>query len=673
MPDLTTRTTKYRPDIDGLRAVAVSAVVLYHAYPFLLPGGYVGVDIFFVISGYLIAGILLKELETDSFSLRAFWMRRVRRLFPAAAVVLATTIALFWNVLNPEAMRDFSHSFVAQIFFVSNVHFWQTSSYFDVAASAKPLLHTWSLSVEEQFYLFFPILLWAVHRYCRRLLVPLLVLAIVTSLGLSIVGTSRFESAAFYLLPFRAWELGIGALLAAMTLKYSRVIEAAESVPGLVSGLGIAALLLTFLRFNDFTPFPSYTALVPTVGTALLIAGGAQASPVTFLLRTRPVVFIGKISYSLYLWHWVVLTYLRNTTLGEVSTPKVTVGVIVSIVLAVLTYFFVECPTRRNKLVFSNVRLITVSGVAASGMLVAASVIEASDGFRDRLTMPESEFARSSRTECLLPEAGQPVFCEIGAADVPPTFLAVGDSHNFALLPAFQALAAERGIKGLFAAGVGCLPLVDVVPVRNADEAARCERIMRDTMSILEGGKIRKLVLTARWIMYYNDESPDHRHQAILLDGVYATGVDTSQRIFERQLHATLKRLAELGVEVYVVHQVPHQYLDPRDALMRAEHLEVDPNTLTVEYEEHLKLHKPIVELFSSYESIKQVTTAESLCNENCVMFTTTGMPLYSDDDHLSRRGALRVVPALAPLFDDLSGKRPLYSLDTAEPVTDQK
>ena len=335
----------YRRDIDGLRALAVLPVVFFHL-GWGAPGGFVGVDVFFVISGFLIGSIVIREIETGTFSLLRFWERRVRRILPAlTVVVIATAIAgIVWMI--PDHLEELGKSIMAQPALVANVYFWQESGYFETAAEYQPLLQTWSLAVEEQFYLFFPLVMILLFKLGRRGAFIGVLSLIAASLAWSIIGTKAYPSLAFYLLPSRIWELDLGVILALLQIKRERPRWVNETL----SWGGIACILVAVFTFDLNTPFPGYTALLPCLGAAFVIFGNAQGatSSVAFL-GWGPIRFIGLISYSLYLWHWPLIVFARYQSSGELSSSTKGAILVLSLVLAILSWRFVERPFRKAK------------------------------------------------------------------------------------------------------------------------------------------------------------------------------------------------------------------------------------------------------------------------------------------------------------------------------------
>ena len=293
----------YRADVDGLRALAVIPVVLFHA-ALGFPGGFVGVDIFFVISGYLITTIIAKEMVQGEFQMKNFWERRIRRILPAAAVMSLFVLIAGACILLPFQFQDLGKSSIAQTLMVSNFYFWQQDGYFAAPSDFEPLLHTWSLAVEEQFYFIFPVLMVFLFKKGRHHLIRWTSILFALSFIWSIYGVTHYPSATFYLLPARGWELLIGALIALVPMR----IPKAYGLPQILSWTGFALIFYAYTRYSLSTTFPGLSAAPPVLGTALLIIANRDSLTLPGkILALPPIVFIGKISYSLYLWHWPLL------------------------------------------------------------------------------------------------------------------------------------------------------------------------------------------------------------------------------------------------------------------------------------------------------------------------------------------------------------------------------
>ena len=299
---------KYRPDIDGLRAIAVLAVLFYHVRTGAVHGGFVGVDVFFVISGYLITGIIHNDVVAGRFSIRRFYDRRIRRIFPALFAVLFATTVAGAAFLLPSEFATYANSLAATTLFASNIYFAAHAGYFAPGALNTPLLHTWSLAVEEQFYLLFPIALALAYKYFPKRLRLTVALCCILSFVVSAYGVAIDPQRTFFSSLARAWELLLGSLLALNAFPQVRSAAVKEAA----ATLGIVAIVACAIFYSDATPFPGISALIPTAGTALIIWSGVNTvTRVTALLSLRPVVFVGLISYSLYLWHWPMIVFTR--------------------------------------------------------------------------------------------------------------------------------------------------------------------------------------------------------------------------------------------------------------------------------------------------------------------------------------------------------------------------
>lgn len=355
---------RYRPEIDGLRAVAVLPVILFHAGFGSFAGGFVGVDVFFVISGYLITSIILADMDEGKFRISTFYERRARRILPALFLVMAACIPFAFMWLLPRDLKDFFQSIVAVSTFSSNILFWRESGYFDVAAELKPLLHTWSLAVEEQYYIFFPLFLIVMWRLGKRWIMLAFVILAIMSLALAQWLVYRDAAAAFFLLPTRVWELLFGALVA---LYFNRNGDARfdPRVSQVLSLVGLGLITFSVFAFSEETPFPSLYALAPTVGAVLIILFTQPGTLVSAILGHRLVVGIGLISYSAYLWHQPLLAFARHRSISAPSPVEMGILCLVTIPIAYLTWRYVESPFRNKKRV-SRRFIFASSGVVAA-------------------------------------------------------------------------------------------------------------------------------------------------------------------------------------------------------------------------------------------------------------------------------------------------------------------
>ena len=361
---------KYRSEIDGLRAVAVLPVILFHAGFESFSGGFVGVDVFFVLSGYLITSILLAEIAEGRFSLLGFYERRARRILPALYFVMLVTLPVAFRLMLPDEFEGFTHALISVLFFASNIYFWQTTDYFSRAAEENPLLHTWSLGVEEQYYMLFPLGLVLLWRLGPRGALAGIVAGSLGSLVLAELAVHRWPVPTFFLLPTRAWELGLGSL-AAFHLSRRGLVRAPGRLAGAAAAAGLVMILASVALYDGDTPFPGLYALLPTVGTVLVVLYADPASLAGRLLSWRPVVFLGLISYSAYLWHQPLLVFARLASFRLPGDGLMLGLSVLSLVLAALTWRYVERPFRDRRVIAA--RGILVQGLAASaGLLLLA-------------------------------------------------------------------------------------------------------------------------------------------------------------------------------------------------------------------------------------------------------------------------------------------------------------
>lgn len=475
----------YRRDIDGLRAVAVLPVLLYHAGIPGFSGGFVGVDVFFVISGYLITSLIREEVERGAFSTVRFYERRVRRIFPALfAVLLGVSIAAALLYL-PNDIERYGVSLLGATFFGSNIIFWQQANYFGVAATLKPLLQTWSLAVEEQFYILFPLFVALVHRLAPRHLAAAVGAVFAASFALSMWATSHAPGAAYYMAPPRAWELLMGALLALGALPELRSQVQRE----LAAFGGLLLIAVAVNRLDTSTPFPGLAALLPCVGATLLLQAGRNGTSWTGrALSGRLPVGIGLISYSLYLWHWPALAMVRYVQVRELSPLVATACLGVSTLLAIASWRWVERPFRsaaqvsRRRIFQYAAAAMLVAGLAGVGMMTLARVIRpVSPTIRTILDYVDYPLAKAASrsgvcfatTEmgerydadlCLKPKAGR------------PGYLLIGDSHAAHLWYGLDQVLPEINVMQSTAAG--CKPLVSVL----GHEDTACLRLANRTL-----------------------------------------------------------------------------------------------------------------------------------------------------------------------------------------------
>lgn len=493
---------KYRPEIDGLRAIAVLLVVIFHAAPELAPGGYVGVDIFFVISGFLITGIIWEALEAKKFSLGWFYSRRVKRIFPALFLVLLFVCVVGWFMLLPDEYERLGKHVAGGAAFVSNLLLWKESGYFEVVAETKPLLHLWSLGIEEQFYIVWPLGLYVLHRL-RLNLYPALLVVIALSFALNLYQVGNDPVAAFYSPFARFWELALGGLLACHGMRQADAV-ASSALAETKAWLGLLLIAGAVVLLRKDSQFPGWWALMPTLGAALLISAGSQSWICRNVLSLRGMVFVGLISYPLYLWHWPLLVFSRIHESGHPSAGIRLLAVLSSIVLAWLTFRFVEKPIRFGAGRNSGRRVALVCTPLVL-VLVVGIVVHVNDGFASRFPNEIQELANFKydpsipyrERSCFL-LATQPASSFGACADGPKgarqdTMLLWGDSYAAALYPGYKHVL-EGKARLLQLTAVGCPPAVGFTA-----GGRRCEDIVNEVMHRVEAEKVGHVVIAARW------------------------------------------------------------------------------------------------------------------------------------------------------------------------------
>ena len=621
--------TTYRPDIDGLRAVAVLPVVLFHAGIQVIGGGYVGVDVFFVISGYLITSMISADIRAEKFSIARFYERRIRRIFPALfVVVVAASIAAWW-LLPPFDLADYGRSSLATSAFGSNFLFWIQSGYFDAPAHLKPLLHTWSLAVEEQFYIFFPLLLLLLRRRNRRTQLAVLGGLFVVSLAACIWMTRRGPATAFYLSPFRGWELLTGSLLALGAVPPLTRPVLREGF----AAVGLALIGWSVLGFTEATPFPGAHALAPCVGAGLIIHAGTDGrSLVGRLLASEPLVFIGKISYSLYLWHWPFLIFAGFWFVEPMTASQSAIVIGLSGITSILSWRFVEQPIRRTKSLTRR-QIFAWAAVATAIVVAFGASTQVTHGWPRRATVEARRLdaARADRSpdreRCHASDARLIPFarkCTYGAQPSAPTIAIWGDSFAAELGYELGQIEKARGQTLLYISFSACGPAVGVF-----DDDPRCERHNEDVLDhLVQSKSLEQVVLVARYVAY------EHRDGGRFLAGFAQVA----------------KRLADAGKRVIVVYPIPAPPGHVPSILARLAMLGRDLHEAEIDRATYERANHDTIAALDElvrHPGIRGAHPESVLCGaDKCEVMAGTQV-LYFDVDHLSRTGARLVIPTL--------------------------
>ncbi|MFG1300127.1 acyltransferase family protein [Xanthobacter sp. V3C-3] len=566
----------YRSDIDGLRAVAVGSVVLYHARFPPFSGGFIGVDVFFVISGFLITSIIYREISNGNFSLVDFYDRRIRRIFPALFTVIAVTTLLCALILMPRQMMEYVQMLPPAALFYANIYFQNLLNYFGPKAAEAPLLHLWSLAVEEQFYIFFPLVLFALMRLGGRkvALAGLTLIAIVSAVyAQSIVEVDRH--AAFYLLTSRAWELLVGSLLALFA--WPRI---PQKVAGWVAAAGALAIVVPVFLYDHDTPFPGLTAAPPVLGAAAIIYAGsfAPSGIVSRILSLRPMVYVGRISYSLYLWHWPLLvlpTILRGRSLTHIQSGLL---VVLAIALSALTLKYIETPMRRSDALGGRrmTRIAAGAGAILATILVAVGIERAGQGFfsispvgamAEAAADDKSTFQRDCNNEKKFwSEADMKPMtaCGIGPGLAKGTYDVVmwGDSHAGATFLGIAEQVAAMGYTARLQTMAGCPPLIGGVARRDLVLSSFCTTFNASVIDEIRRVKPKVVILVGRWALWTTMAGAGFTLITDELPGGQELNPRNSSRVFVHMLDRTVTTLREIGSQVIVLGQSP-QYPNP--------------------------------------------------------------------------------------------------------------
>lgn len=630
---MSTATIPYRADVDGLRAVAVLSVLLFHA-GLGCPGGFVGVDIFFVISGFLITSLVVKELDHSKFQLVEFWERRVRRIVPALSVSIAFTILLGWCCYLPSDFAQLGKATIAQGAVISNMFHWRSIGYFTPSTDAFPLLHTWSLAVEEQFYIVLPLLLLFIRRWCWKWLPLLLAVGFSVSLALSVWLVQTRPDAAFYLLPSRAWELLIGAMLAACPTWGHSISPRMKAG---VAALGMVTLLGTIALYSEELPFPGLLALLPTLGTAAVIWANRDGQTVIGRwLSWSPMLFVGKISYSLYLIHWPLFAVANYWFRDEITWTARSALTCASFVLAVLSWRFVETPFRKREVLSQRPALFTWAAITTvllmgCGFIIARGGISQHFDPRVLAWLPPTSDRTYSDAQLSFQDAIAGKLFEFGPAESQTSILVWGDSHAMSLMPVFEQYCRSHQIRGYAGMYSNTPPLLDFVASERFGLKAKTPEFSSAVLKSAIHKRVQTVILIGAWNQYA--EHPG----------------------FEAAVRKTIQQLSDAGISVVLVLDVPHHQGDVPRLLARAAILGRDPAKVGVPVSEHDKLNEAANRVLRS-----QATAHVLIVDPSPALIDDTGLcraefegvTLYRDPGHLTNRGAMRLYPEMSRVLN---------------------
>lgn len=599
---------RYRAEIDGLRAVAVLPVMFFHAGFDAFSGGFVGVDVFFVISGYLITSIILSDQQAGRFSLRQFYERRARRILPALFLVMAACLPVAWLYLDAVEFKEFGQSVTATSLFSSNVYFFLRSGYFDTASELKPLLHTWSLAVEEQYYVMFPLLLGITYRLGRLWTLRVLMALGIGSLCYAQWASLHAPSAGFYLLPSRMWELALGAVVA-----YRLLTAGGAAGSQWLSLIGLGMILASVLVYDESTPFPGFYALLPTVGTVLIILFATPDTWANRILTTRPLVGLGLISYSAYLWHQPLLAFGRVYVLGELSVFQSSLAIVATLLLALATKKYVEDYFRYRFLKTRGPLLLATSAAVATTFAAFGLVSHLSLGFPGRNTLSlqlAQNFGLSDRCD------GAPFTEKACRTAQDPQVILWGDSYAMHIARP-MSMVSRNGL--LQATLSDCPPILGYTEARFTGSVS-CEAYNRRVLDeLLAKADPQKVVVVLA-----------SNFGALLQDG-------WAQRFAE-----TLQLVSDRGFKVAIVSPPPSN-----GAIIKCIKLADRANSSFAacryprrDIQNRQKQVFDILSAISTEAGVPLVDLREALCDESNCHVTAGGTLLYRDNGHLSNASA---------------------------------
>ncbi|MBM7456320.1 peptidoglycan/LPS O-acetylase OafA/YrhL [Oceanisphaera litoralis] len=651
--------TTYRPDIDGLRAIAVLTVMIFHFNSQWLPGGFIGVDIFFVISGYIITRILYVDVKKDNFSFSLFYAKRIKRILPLFYLVSVTTLVVSWFLLTPDDLVRLADSLRYASVFIANTYFEKNVGYFAPAADTMPLLHMWSLSVEEQFYFVWPLLLFLSIRYMssghRKLF---FILSLLVLIGISEYAARGGEASAYYLIHNRGSELLAGALLSMFVHDKREALFAREATLAIAGLVGALVLLSLFVFFDEGTVFPGFNALLVSVATAMVILNGELRKGVLYrFLSSRGLALIGRLSFSLYLWHWPVLVLYRYYFNGIDAVGYVACALL-TFLLAFLSWRYFEKPLRylniRKKWVFIGYFILPVIL-----LVMIAKDIKRHHGYENR--MPErarhlyeisissyddivKEFLADSR---YLPFKLVPIGDDSLVPEAPKALL-WGDSHAGHFRSFVEELGLKNGFYSLYGGAGGCPPFIGVDLIKHGRPEAECTDTNNKLFEVIKQSESSVIFLAGRWAMYTETtRSEGEKGSRVFLgdSSDYSESLENSRRAFRVGMETTIQQLIANNKRPVLFEQAPSYPFLPSNCLikkatypwMKDENCDIDMASVT---KRQAYANAVIEMLEEKYPELMVIRINDQICENGWCKSELQGVPLYRDDDHINDRGS---------------------------------
>lgn len=616
---------KYRADIDGLRALAILPVIFFHAGFGLFDSGFLGVDIFFVVSGFLITSLILKDISLNRFSVFNFYERRARRLLPALFLVCIVSLPLGWLVLLPSDLTEFGKSIITTLTFSSNFLFWQQAGYFDIESDLKPLLHTWSLAVEEQFYILYPLFLILFWKFGLKRVLSLLIIIFFISFIVSNWAAFNKPAANFYLLPTRGWEILAGAIPALILKIYPRSFKS-YAINSILSLIGFVLIIASFVYFSPETLSPSFKTLPLILGTVLILIFFDKSSPLSKFLSLKPIVFIGLISYSWYLWHLPVLAFAKNYSLTGISNQSTFLLIILSFVLACLSWKFVEKPIRDGILSKKNF-ILSVSALSLSIIIFSFFLIFnekninniPNDYLKPNYGIKDRECNLKGIEECILGTTTELILW--------------GDSYAMHLSQAISSSSTK--ISHTQVTKNTCSPVINtsktISNVQFADECINFNNIVLN--SIIANTKIKYVILSSTFSFDNN--------RPIKINSKYFD--DSNNVLIQENIYKTISKIESSGKKVLIISPTPstRAHYDPARCSLNALKRSISPEICFFNKKDYSKKTINGYNLLKAVESNSKILWIDSLiCEKNICRTMIDGQPIYRDNGHLSTYGS---------------------------------
>lgn len=671
----------YRPDIDGLRAVAVISVVIFHAFPTALAGGFAGVDIFFAISGYLISQHIIETLDQGRFSLIDFYVRRIKRIYPALITVMVATLAAGIALMASGELRQLAADALASVAFVANIYFYMTRDYFSQGASASPLLHLWSLGVEEQYYIIWPVALFVLWRFTsRRVATFAIAAAILLSLACSIVLSRTHAIAAFYLPLTRFWELLFGSALAWAQFHSAKrdamsacdTVQAARpTLRDLASVAGAILLAMSFALFDPGTVFPGWRAALPAGGATLIIAAGPAAWFNRRVLSVKPMTYIGLVSYPLYLWHWPILVFVRLLSSDTPTVAMLVAAIVVAFALSSVTFMFIERPVRYSRVVrWHPLRAACVLVAMMMGIGLSSYAISRDNGLPGRF--PDANFGANpehwASTDACKKTFPASELCVMPAPNGRPEVALLGDSHANHFYDGLQPALASDG-DSLFAVGAGNCPPFSDVDIYLDKHVKHCSELFRSVLDyVVNSPDVHSVILSSYAISTIAgglDYGEGDTIRLLTADsgraGLTTVGQSDGSNlsVYLAGLEHTLTRLTAAGKRVVFVLDTPELDFDPSTCVRRPVQFSLRSPCAVPRAKVERRLTRTetrILAVLARYPGVRVFNPLPFLCDAQNCYARRGGEFMYADRDHLTPDGSRYVGKWLAQDVEDADG-----------------